>query len=103
MPYHKSVGVLILHDIDHDLAPQNLKNLFTRIASIHSYDTRAAAAGKFHIIHRQNSRTIPSQGLECGTIKIKTIIQKTPKLNLTRLNCCSFQCMRGFMFIVYCS
>ena len=29
---------------------QNLKNLFTRIASNHSHDTRAAAAGKFHII-----------------------------------------------------
>ena len=36
-----------MHDIDHDLAPQNLKNLFTRIASIHSYNTRSGAAGKF--------------------------------------------------------
>ena len=40
-----------MHDIDHDLAPQNLKNLFTRIASTHSYNTRSAAAGKFHVIH----------------------------------------------------
>jgi len=30
MLYYKSVGVL-KHDIDHDLAPQNLKNLFTRL------------------------------------------------------------------------
>ena len=40
-----------MHDIDHDVAPQNLKNLFTRIGSIHSYNTGAAAAGKFHVIH----------------------------------------------------
>jgi len=40
-----------MHEIDHDLAPQNLKNLFTRIASIHSYNTRSADAGKFHVIH----------------------------------------------------
>ena len=42
--YYKSVGVL-MHDIDHDLAPQNLKNLLTRIFLVHSYNTRAAAAG----------------------------------------------------------
>ena len=30
---------------------KNLKNLFTRIASTHSYNTRSAAAGKFHVIH----------------------------------------------------
>ena len=40
-----------MNAIDHDLAPQNLKNLFTRIASIHSYNTRSAAAGKLHVIH----------------------------------------------------
>jgi len=34
---YKSVGVL-MHDIDHDLVPQNLKNLLSRIASIHSYN-----------------------------------------------------------------
>lgn len=39
MLYYKSVGVL-MHDIDHDLAPQNLKNLFTSIASIDSYNTQ---------------------------------------------------------------
>ena len=54
-----------MQDIDHDFVPLNLKNLFTRIASIHSYNTRAAAADKFHVIHsRQNSRTNLSQGLE---------------------------------------
>jgi len=31
MLYYKSVGVLT-HDIDHDLAPQYLKNLFTSLA-----------------------------------------------------------------------
>ena len=47
MLYYKSVGVL-MHDIDHDLVPhdQNLKNLFTRLALIHSYNTKAEAADK---------------------------------------------------------
>ena len=40
-----------MHDVDHDLAPQNRKKLFTRIALIHSYNTRSVAAGKFHVIH----------------------------------------------------
>ena len=34
MLYYKS-GVL-MHDIDHDLAPQNLKNLFTRLSLLRS-------------------------------------------------------------------
>ena len=55
MLYYKSVGVL-MHDIDHDHVPQNLKNLFTGIASIHSYNTRAAAAGKFHVIHSRTTQ-----------------------------------------------
>ena len=50
MLYYKSVGVL-MHNIAHDFVPQNLKNLFTRLPSIHSYNTRAAATGKFHVIH----------------------------------------------------
>ena len=28
-----------MHDIDHDFVPLNLKNLFTRLASIHSFNT----------------------------------------------------------------
>lgn len=55
MLYHKSEGVL-LHDIDHDFVPLNLKNLFTRVALIHSSNTRAAAAGKFHVIHSQTKQ-----------------------------------------------
>ena len=35
MLYYKSVGVL-MHDIDHDRAPQNLKNLFTRFNLLRS-------------------------------------------------------------------
>ena len=35
MLYYKSVGVL-MHDIDQDLAPQNLKNLFTRFSLLRS-------------------------------------------------------------------
>ena len=53
--YYKSMGAL-MHDIDHDLAPQNLKNLFTSICSIYSYNTRAAAAGKFHVIQSQTKQ-----------------------------------------------
>ena len=45
-----------MHDIHHDLVPQNLKNLFTRIASIHFYNTRTAAAGKFHVIHSRTKQ-----------------------------------------------
>ena len=52
---YKSVSVL-MHDIGHDLVPQNLKNLFTRIALIHSYNTRTAAAGKFQVIHSRTKQ-----------------------------------------------
>ena len=54
-----------MHDIDHDVAPQNLKNLFTRIASIHSYNTRPETAGKFHVIHsrkRQQNQSFSRLG-----------------------------------------
>ena len=40
-----------MHDNDHDLVTQNLKNLFTRIALTHSYNIRAAAASKSPVIH----------------------------------------------------
>ena len=88
-----------MHDIDHDLAPQNLKNLIISLAkdslaSIHSYNTRAAAAGKFHVIHYvQKSRTNPSQGLELefGTKFLCCLNQnqKNYSKSAFRLNCCS--------------
>ena len=48
MRYYKSISVL-MHDINNNIAPPNLLNLFTCSASVHSYETRAATSGKFHI------------------------------------------------------
>ena len=45
-----------MHDIDHDLVPENLKNLLARLVSRHSCNTRAAAAGKFHVIHSRTKQ-----------------------------------------------
>ena len=36
--YYKSVSIL-MHDINNNIAPPNLLNLFTRLASVHSYET----------------------------------------------------------------
>ena len=51
--YFKSVASL-LHDIANLRAPPNISELFTRSAQIHSYSTRSAVAGNFHI---KTSRT----------------------------------------------
>ena len=56
MLHYKSVSVLMHNIIDHDLVPSNLKNLFTRIASTHSHNSRAAAAGKFHAIRSRTKQ-----------------------------------------------
>ena len=76
MLYYKSDGVLM-----HDLAPQNLKNLFTRLASIHSYNTRAAAAGKFHVIHsrtKQQNQSFSRLGARIWN-KIPKLFKSKPK------------------------
>ena len=70
-----------MHDIDHDLAPQNLKNLFTRLASIHSYNTRAAPAGIFHIIHsrtKQHNQSFSRLGTRIWN-KIPELFKSKPK------------------------
>ena len=70
-----------MHDIDHDLVPQNRKNLFTRIASIHCYNTRAAAAGKFHVIHsrtKQQNQSFSSLGARIWN-KISEFQKSKPK------------------------
>ena len=38
-----------MHDINNQSAPLNLINLFDRVDSVHSYRTRSASTGKFHI------------------------------------------------------
>ena len=48
MLYFKSIASL-MHDINNQSAPLNLINLFDRVDSVHSYRTRSASAGKFHI------------------------------------------------------
>ena len=48
MLYFKSIASL-MHDINKQSAPLNLINLFDRVDSVHSYRTRSASTGKFHI------------------------------------------------------
>ena len=70
-----------MHDIDRDLAPQNLQNLFTRVALIHSYNTRAAAARKFHVIHsrkRQQNQSFSRLGARIWN-KIPELFKSKPK------------------------
>ena len=91
-----------MHDIDHDLAPQNLKNLFTRLASIHSYNTRAVAAGKFHVIHsrtKQQNQSFSWLGARiCHKIpELFNQNQNNYSKNTFRLNCCSFSARGHFM------
>ena len=77
---YKSVRFL-MHDIGHDLVPQNLKNLFTRIASIHHYNPRAAAAGKFHAIHsrtKQQNQSFSRFGARIWN-KIPELLKPKPK------------------------
>ena len=56
--YFKSVASL-LHDVDNRHAPPNISNLFTRSKQIHSYTTRSAIAGNFHVeMWRTNQRLL---------------------------------------------
>ena len=77
---YKSVGAL-MHDINHDFVPINLKNLFSKIASIHSYDNRAAATGKFYVIHsrtKQLNQSFSSLGARIWN-KIREFLQSQLK------------------------
>ena len=70
-----------MHDIDHDLVPQNLKNLFTKIASIHSHNTRATAADKFHVIYsrtKQQNQSFSRLGARIWN-KIPELLKSKPK------------------------
>lgn len=67
-----------MHNIDNDFVPLNLKNLFTRLASIHS---RAAAAAKFHVIHsrtKQQNQSFSSLRARIWN-KIREFLQSQPK------------------------
>ena len=58
--YFKSVASF-LHDVDNRHAPPNISNLFTRSKQIHSYPTRSAIAGNFHVeMSRTNQRLLSS-------------------------------------------
>ena len=64
------------------LYPQNMKKLFTRIVSTHSHNTRAAAAGKFHVIQsrtKQQDQSLSRLGARIWNKIPKAIIQKTPE------------------------
>ena len=67
-----------MHNIDNDFVPLNLKNLFTRLASIQS---RAAAAAKFHVIHsrtKQQNQSFSSLRARIWN-KIREFLQSQPK------------------------
>ena len=65
MLHYKSVGVLMHNIIDHDLVPSKSEAIHCRIALSHSHNTRAAAAGNFHVIHsRTKQQDNPCQDLE---------------------------------------
>jgi hypothetical protein len=38
-----------MYDVNNDLAPKNITDLFTQIATVHSYGTRASTAGNYQI------------------------------------------------------
>ena len=48
MLYFESVSK-IMYDVNNDLAPKNITDLFTQIATVHSYGTRASTAGNYQI------------------------------------------------------
>ena len=48
MLYYKSISIL-MHNVHGNSTPSNLLDLFTRVDSVHSYNTRSASAGKFYI------------------------------------------------------
>ena len=54
MLYYKAVSIL-MHDIHSKSAPPNLLELFNYPTSIHSYNTRSAAAGNFFVKHSRLS------------------------------------------------
>ena len=47
MLYYKSVSIL-MHEINNNITPPNITNLFNRISSIHSYNTRASKVENFY-------------------------------------------------------
>ena len=38
-----------MHDINNNKAPANMLNLFQKVSSIHSYNTRSSVSGKFYV------------------------------------------------------
>ena len=39
----------LMHDINNDNFPLNLRNLFEKTSTIHSYNTRSTTSGNFHV------------------------------------------------------
>ena len=64
MLYYKSVSIL-MHEINNNITPPNITNLFNRISSIHSYNTRASKVDNFYYQYsrlRQQKRSFSSVG-----------------------------------------
>ena len=43
----------LIYKIENDLAPTHMKNMFMKSSEVHSYSTRSAASGDFHL-HKRN-------------------------------------------------
>ena len=48
MLYFETVSKL-MYDVNNDLAPKNITDLFTQVATVHTYGTRASTAGNYQI------------------------------------------------------
>jgi hypothetical protein len=53
MLYVETVSKL-MYDISHNSAPRNVMDLFTQVATVHSYNTKSSSAGNYQI---KSSRT----------------------------------------------
>ena len=42
----------LVYKIENDLAPNHMKNMFMKSSEVHSYSTRSAASGDFHLPKR---------------------------------------------------
>ena len=48
MLYVETVSKL-MYDISHNSAPRNVMDLFTQVATVHSYNTKSSTAGNYQI------------------------------------------------------
>ena len=42
---------LLMYDVRNHLAPDNIKNMFTKLSSVHSYRTRSVTNENYHLLN----------------------------------------------------